>query len=25
VVGKVSAHDVIDENTGEVLLQCNEK
>src|SRR3954464_2407421 len=25
VVGKVSAHDVIDENTGEVLLQCNEE
>ena len=25
VVGKVAAHDVIDENTGEVLLQCNEE
>jgi DNA-directed RNA polymerase subunit beta len=25
VVGKVSARDVIDENTGEVLLQCNEE
>src|SRR6185369_6810133 len=25
VVGKVSAHDVIDEQTGEVLLQCNEE
>src|SRR5579871_4452811 len=25
VVGKVAAHDVIDEATGEVLLQCNEE
>src|SRR5207244_8606732 len=25
LVGKVSAHDVIDETTGEVLLQCNEE
>src|SRR5436309_3390943 len=25
MVGKVSAHDVIDETTGEVLLQCNEE
>src|SRR5581483_5002416 len=25
VAGKVAAHDVIDENTGEVLLQCNEE
>jgi DNA-directed RNA polymerase subunit beta len=25
LVGKVAAHDVIDENTGEVLLQCNEE
>jgi DNA-directed RNA polymerase subunit beta len=25
LVGKVAAHDVIDETTGEVLLQCNEE
>ena len=25
LVGKVAAHDVIDEQTGEVLLQCNEE
>ena len=25
LVGKVAAHDVIDEETGEVLLQCNEE
>src|SRR5207247_8095848 len=25
VVGKVAAHDVIDENTGEVLVQCDEE
>src|SRR5512147_137990 len=25
LVGKVSAHDVIDQTTGEVLLQCNEE
>ena len=24
IVGRVSAHDVVDSNTGEVLLQCNE-
>ena len=25
LVGKVAAHDVVDENTGEVLLECNEE
>ena len=25
VVGRISAHDVVDSNTGEVLLQCNEE